>query len=107
MASGDVFANMYIPVTLGSVVDVQPAGTTQVLISFIGTNDNDDTRFSGTNAAGNTGFFVQGLGNGDHSIYVKRMINMYNMKLFITNSQYITLATEGGARFMAYSGIEI
>lgn len=99
MASGDVFANMYLPIAGGSTVAVQPAAGVSVVITCITGGGPGVARIRGTNAAGSTADLKTAI--------VEYQISIWNMKLFINNSQYITLIPDGAAVDYAYSGIEL
>jgi len=112
MAAGDVFADMAVVVAAGNV-DVQPAVGVQACITFIGgdTLAASYAGFSSKNVTtGNviSRFEVGAAGGNDKTVETRRMVNTYNMKLFITNTQILRLHMAGaGTANMAYSGIEI
>lgn len=106
MAAGDIFSNMSIPIT--GTVDVQPAAGVQVMISFIGGSATGAQflHFGGKNAVGNTGTYDTGYGAGN-TTELRTIQTSFNMKMFITNSQYFILIADAGTHNMSYSGIEI
>jgi len=108
MASGDVFANLNLPVTEGSPIDVQPAADVQICLTFIGSSNNTWLSFGGKNSVGTLAAFTTGLnGTGAVNSVIAQMSQTFNMKLFINNSQYIFFTSGDVTRNVAYSGIEI
>ena len=104
MTAGDVFSNMCLPVT-GSI-DIIPAVGVQVMISFVAVSSTNLLHFGGTNAVGTTAAYRTGYGAGT-TTEVQAIQNSFNMKMFITNSQYFSLICDAGTHNMSYSGIEM
>lgn len=103
MAAGDVFSDHYFPATTAGV-DVQPAAGVQVMITFITANTNN-TRLVMKNSSGSFNAYVP-TGTASSDAMTDGRIN-FNMKLFLTNSEYIQFKPSSGTYYFAYSGIEI
>jgi hypothetical protein len=105
MAAGDIYSNMH---ESGGTITVQPAGSTRVMITFIGGSEH--SQLYGGNSF--VGFYnLQGSlpsGGGSNSKYVQWMNGQNNnMKLFIDNTHYIQFQSGSGTSDYSYSGIEI
>lgn len=108
MAAGDVFSNLNMPVTDGAPVDVQPAVGVSICITFVSSQNNQYTYFGGKNSVGTLSSFTTGLnGTGARNDIIAQMNQTFNMKLFITNTQYLVFSCADTTKSLAYSGIEI
>lgn len=103
MASGDVFSDHYFPATTAGV-DVQPAAGVQALITLIAANTNN-TRLVMKNSSGSFNAYVANGTSSSDAMTDGR--NNFNMKLFLTNTEYIAFKPSSGTYYFAYSGIEI
>ena len=103
MASGDVFSNMYF--STSGTVTVQPASGVSAMISFMG-SDSDNGKLYGKNSSGTYMMSLPNDAAGNTNI-VRNMQGASNMKLFITNSQYISFVSGASSVKFSYSGIEI
>lgn len=107
MASGDIFSDMRLD-TSGGTIDVQPAASVNVVITFIGGTEH--SQILGKNSVGS---FIMSANKNDGS----NAINKYTLqsgyyttsqtKLFLTNDQYIAFESGSGQSYFAYSGIEL
>ena len=104
MAAGDPFVNTYA--TAASTLVVQPAAGVNVMLSTVKTQTTS-ARMYGTNSSGS---FPLESHNGSTS-YTSAVIfwrEMFNCKIFMTNTQYFTfIHSGGGTAYICYSGIEI
>jgi len=75
------------------------------MISFMGAN-SDYGRLHGTNSSGNYDLSLPNTAGGNTNI-VRNMEGSSNMKLFVTNTQYISFVAAASSVKFSYSGIEM
>ena len=105
MASGDVFADMYTPLT-GADMDIQPAATVQVCITWVACSNSGDERFRFKNSSGVQEMVFTMVSSQTPDMRKAGQL-LQNIKCFITNSEYLNFESVGAASYFAYSGIEI
>jgi len=106
MAAGDIFSNMAQTVTNPATITIQPAASVSVMINYIST-DSANTQLWGNHAGLLSYAMFQNDGNGAGTSVVLNWQNNNNMKLFLTNSDYILVLPSAGAVKFSYSGIEL
>jgi len=103
MTAGDIFSNYNLSVGTGGV-SIQPAGSTQVVLTALFSNSTQ-TRFQ---FQGND--FSAGTATGDNpgtSPDFAKFTPQLNTKIFINNSHYVGFDSNSGTIKAGYSGIEI
>jgi|TARA_R110000823_G_scaffold313212_1_gene440660 hypothetical protein len=101
MAAGDIFANASFNVGTGGT-SIIPAVGVNVMLTSMGGNNVSGRVFS-------KGVFAiisgAGVAAGTGAEFVK-WDNTFNMKHFITNSEFIQFSASTGTMYCFYSGIE-
>jgi len=106
MASGDVFSNMAQTVTSPATITIQPAATVSVMINYIST-DSVNTELWGNHAGLLSYAMFQNDGTGTGTKVVQNWQNNTNMRLFLTNGDFMLVVSTAGAVKFSYSGIEV
>jgi len=109
MASGDVASNYNITLTVGTEVFIQPAGSTELMITAMICNTlGGSLAFQGsgvTMAGGATN--INALGSGGTTNLLGALTPQTNCKFFVNNSQYIGFRSVSGTTGFGYSAIEL
>ena len=104
MAAGDIYSSMWNTGT----VSVIPAGSTKVMITFIGGSEHAILQ---GDKGGTSNYDINGglaAGGGSQPKYPQWSAGGWtNMKLFINSTDYITFRSGTGTSYYSYSGIEI
>ncbi|AXH78706.1 MAG: hypothetical protein [Circular genetic element sp.] len=104
MTAGDIVSDMFVQANTTGIV-VQPAVGVKVLITWMG--GGGDAHVDGVNASGtNEVNQASGVSTGTNSI-IRYQEGAQNMKLFLTNTQYIRFRTTSGVHYVSYTGIEL
>lgn len=104
MASGDVFANM--AQSTATSITIQPAVGVQAMITFISTDSTTAELWGNHGGILSYAMFMSraaATGTKD----MRDWQNNNNMKLFITNTDFIVFVSASGTIKVSYSGIEI
>ena len=104
MASGDIFSDMHTTTGTGGV-DVRPATGVNVCITSFFVGSNYYNRFYTKNSSGVVE--VHQTNNYNTPSNEGAWSQNMNVKIFITNSEYIHFRSSTGTRTFGYSGVEI
>tara|TARA_R110002020_G_C15948390_1_gene745374 strand:- start:241 stop:555 length:315 start_codon:yes stop_codon:yes gene_type:complete len=104
MAAGDVFANM--AQSTATSITVQPAAGVQACITFIST-DSTTAELWGNHAGTLSYAMFMSRSSSTGTKDMRDWQNNNNMKLFITNTDFIVFVSASGTIKVSYSGIEI
>ena len=102
---GDIFNDMRLALTTTPVV-IQPAASVSILITSV-SSENNSVRMSGENATGAGVVMKFSQPSASSTQEVATFGGNVNMKLFITNSDYIEFYMSAGTAHVQYSGIQV